>query len=220
MSDRAALAELTPSLLLRAYAAGVFPMAESADAEEILWIDPELRGILPLHAFHAPRSLLKTVRQGRFEITLDLDFEGVIDGCAARRTTWINPEIRRLYLGLFRMGYAHSVEARHDGVLVGGLYGVKIGAAFFGESMFSHERDASKVAFVHLVARLKAGGFRLLDAQFVTEHLAQFGARSVSRRRYRDLLELAIASPADWDALDPDASPQEVAQLSAQTSYR
>lgn len=220
MSDRTALIELTPSILLRAYAAGVFPMAESADSDDVLWIDPELRGILPLLRFHAPRSLLKTVRQDRFEITWDQAFEAVLDGCADRRSTWINGEIRRLYLALHRMGYAHSVEARQGGRLVGGLYGVKLGAAFFGESMFSRERDASKVALVHLVARLKRGGFRLLDTQFVTEHLAQFGARSISRARYHDLLELAVSTPADWSAFDPATPPQEVAQLSAQTSYR
>lgn len=220
MSDRSALIELTPSLLLRAYAAGVFPMAESADAREVLWIDPELRGIIPLYGFHVPKSLLKKVRRGAHQVDIDRDFEAVIDACAARDSTWINVEIRRLYVGLHRMGYAHSIEVRRDGALVGGLYGVKLGAAFFGESMFSTAQDASKIALVHLVARLKVGGFQLLDTQFVTEHLAQFGARTVSRGRYRDLLELAVSTAADFDALGSDASPQDVAQLSTQRSYR
>ncbi|MFV0474539.1 MAG: leucyl/phenylalanyl-tRNA--protein transferase [Pikeienuella sp.] len=220
MSDRSQIQELTPSLLLRAYAAGVFPMAESASSDEVLWIDPDLRGIIPLHGFHAPKSLLKKVRRGRHRVDIDQDFEAVIDGCAARESTWINPEIRRLYVALHRMGYAHSVEVRQEGELVGGLYGVKLGAAFFGESMFSLAPDASKIALVHLVARLKAGRFQLLDTQFVTEHLARFGARTVSRRRYRDLLDLAVASPADFDALPDDAPPQDVAQLSGQISYR
>lgn len=220
MSDRTQHPELTPSLLLRAYAAGVFPMAESAESDEVLWIDPELRGIIPLRRFHAPRSLLKKVRQGRHRVDIDRDFEAVIDGCAGRDSTWINEEIRRLYVALHRMGYAHSVEVRLEGELVGGLYGVKLGAAFFGESMFSTAPDASKIALVHLVARLKAGGFQLLDTQFVTEHLTQFGARTISRARYRDLLEIAVSSPADFDALPEDTSPQEVAQLSAQMSYR
>lgn len=220
MSDRSTLIELTPSLLLRAYAAGVFPMAEAADSEEVLWIDPDLRGIIPLNGFHAPKSLLKKVRRGADRVDVDRDFEAVIDGCAARDSTWINEEIRRLYIGLHRMGYAHSVEVRRGGALVGGLYGVKLGAAFFGESMFSTAPDASKIALVHLVARLKAGGFRLLDTQFVTEHLAQFGACAISRRRYQALLEQAVATPADFDALPAETGLQEVAQLSTQTSYR
>ncbi|MEX2519389.1 MAG: leucyl/phenylalanyl-tRNA--protein transferase [Paracoccaceae bacterium] len=218
MSDRTAKTELTPSLVLRAYAAGVFPMAESADSDEVLWIDPELRGVIPLHRFHAPRSLLKKVRRGEYDVAVDDDFEAVIDGCARRDTTWINKEIRRLYVGLHRMGYAHSIEVRRDGKLLGGLYGVKLGAAFFGESMFSLAPDASKVALVHLVARLKYGGFQLLDTQFVTEHLTQFGARTISRARYRSLLELAVATPADFDALDPATPAQDVAQLSAHIS--
>lgn len=218
MSNRLTQTELTPQLLLRAYAAGVFPMADSADSEEILWIDPDLRGIIPLDAFHAPRKLLKRVRREDYEITVDTDFEGVIDGCGARDTTWINSEIRRLYVGLHRMGYAHSVEARFRGLLVGGLYGVRLGGAFFGESMFSHATDASKVALVHLVARLKAGGFTLLDTQFVTDHLANFGALAVSRARYREMLDEALRTEADFDAAGPDLSGQEASQLSAQRS--
>lgn len=193
-------------------------MADSAESKEILWIDPDLRGIIPLDAFHAPRKLLKKVRREDYEITVDTDFEGVIDGCGARDTTWINDEIRRLYIGLHRMGYAHSIEARFRGLLVGGLYGVRLGGAFFGESMFSHATDASKVALVHLVARLKAGGFRLLDTQFVTDHLANFGALAVSRARYREMLDEAMRTEADFDAAGPVLSGQEAAQLSAQRS--
>ena len=200
MSDRTQKLELTPTLLLRAYAAGVFPMAESADSDDVLWIDPELRGVIPLEGFHVPKSLAKRMRAGGDEVVVDGDFEGVIDGCADRDTTWINEEIRRLYIALYRMGYAHSVEVRREGRLVGGLYGVKLGAAFFGESMFSAAPDTSKVALVHLVARLRFGGFRLLDTQFVTDHLARFGARAILRRRYHDELEVAIKTPADFDA--------------------
>lgn len=217
MSDRTQPLELTPSVLIRAYAAGVFPMAESAEADEILWIDPELRGIIPLNRFHVPRSLAKRIKQGGFRIDVDLDFEGVINGCAGRETTWINDDIRRLYIALFRMGYAHSVEIRIDDQLVGGLYGVKLGGAFFGESMFSDVQDASKIALVYLVARLKAGGFRLLDTQFVTDHLARFGARAILRARYHDMLEQAISSPADFEAVG-DLTPQEALQLSTQIS--
>lgn len=217
MSDRTQQLDLTPALLLRAYAAGVFPMAESAEADEILWIDPELRGIIPLNRFHVPKSLAKRMKKGGYHVDIDLNFEGVINGCAGRETTWINDDIRRLYIALFRMGYAHSVEVRIENQLVGGLYGVKLGGAFFGESMFSDAPDASKIALVHLMARLKEGKFRLLDTQFVTDHLARFGAREILRRRYQDMLELAISSPADFDAAG-DLTPQEALQLSTQTS--
>lgn len=217
MSDRTQHLDLTPALLLRAYAAGVFPMAESAESDEILWIDPELRGIIPLSRFHVPKSLAKKMKKGGFRVDVDLDFEGVINGCAGRETTWINDDIRRLYIALFRMGYAHSVEVRIENQLVGGLYGVKLGGAFFGESMFSDAPDASKIALVYLMARLKAGGFRLLDTQFVTDHLARFGARAILRKRYQDLLEMAISRPADFEAAG-DLTPQEALQLSTQTS--
>lgn len=220
MAENISASELTPELLLKAYAAGVFPMAESAEFDEVVWIDPSLRGVIPLNEFHAPSRLLRTVRRGAYDVTIDENFEAVLDGCAERETTWINPEIRRLYVGLMRLGYAHSIEIHMNGKLAGGLYGVKLGGAFFGESMFSHARDASKIAMVHLVARLKAGGFQLLDTQFVTEHLAQFGARSVSRRRYHRLLELAIMAQARFPALPADAPCQDVAQLSTQISYR
>lgn len=180
---------LSVDALLRAYGVGLFPMAERADSEELFWFDPEERGILPLDAFHVPHRLARTIRSGRFRVTVDTDFTGVIDGCAApargRTETWINAEIRRLFLELRDLGFAHSVETRRDGRLVGGLYGLALGGAFFGESMFSLETDASKVALTDLVARLRAGGFTLLDTQFVTAHLARFGARAITRREYR-----------------------------------
>jgi leucyl/phenylalanyl-tRNA--protein transferase len=196
------LLEITPQVLLKAYAVGIFPMAESADDPGLYWIEPEQRGIIPLDGFHLPKRLRRTVASGKFEIRIDTDFAGVIDGCAGavdgRPKTWINARIRRLYGELFEMGACHTVEAWRDGRLVGGLYGVELGAAFFGESMFSRERDASKVALVHLVARLKAGGFRLLDTQFTTEHLRQFGAVDVPRQRYQAMLEDAINASADF----------------------
>jgi leucyl/phenylalanyl-tRNA--protein transferase len=191
---------ITPSLLLRAYACGIFPMADSADDPTLYWVEPRLRGVLPLDQFHVPRRLARTVRSGRFDIRVDTDFEGVIAGCATprpgRRITWINEPIRRLYGELFRLGHVHTVEAWREGRLAGGLYGVKLGAAFFGESMFSFERDASKVALVHLVARLRSGGFKLLDAQFLTVHLAQFGAVELPREDYLKLLDEAVAGAA------------------------
>jgi leucyl/phenylalanyl-tRNA---protein transferase len=193
---------ITPSLLLRAYACGIFPMAESADDPTLFWVEPKLRGVLPLDRFHLPRRLARTVRSDIFEIHVDTDFEAVIEGCAAarkgRRSTWINAPIRKLYSELFRLGHVHTVEAWRDGGLVGGLYGVKLGAAFFGESMFADERDASKVALVHLVARLKRAGFELLDAQFLTTHLAQFGAIEIPRDDYVPLLEAAVRLDAEF----------------------
>ena len=178
--------EITPEVLLKAYACGIFPMAESADDPGLYWVEPEQRGVIPLDAFHVPRRLARTVRADRFEIRIDHDFDAVIDACAAaapgRGNTWINRRIRRLYGELFRRGHCHTIEAWRDGRLVGGLYGVRLKRAFFGESMFHRERDASKVCLVHLAARLKAGGFRLLDAQFTTDHLAS-SARSSCRAR-------------------------------------
>jgi leucyl/phenylalanyl-tRNA--protein transferase len=195
-------AELTPELLLRAYAIGIFPMSEGAEDPDLFWVDPERRGILPLEAFHVPRRLKKTIRRGTFEIRSDTDFEGVMRGCAeehpGRPSTWINASILRLYRALHERGHAHSVEAWHEGVLVGGLYGVSLGAAFFGESMFSRAPDASKVALVHLVARLVAGGFKLLDTQFVTAHLAQFGAIEIPRAAYRRRLAAALRAEASY----------------------
>jgi leucyl/phenylalanyl-tRNA--protein transferase len=183
-------------LLLRAYASGVFPMAESADDPEVFWVRPETRGIIPLDAFHLPKSLAKTIRHDAFEIAFDYDFAGVIQGCAERRperrSTWINKPIREAYTRLFELGHCHTVEARREGRLVGGLYGVTLGRVFFGESMFSRERDASKVCLAALVERLNAHGFQLLDTQFTTEHLKRFGAIDVPRRKYERLLEEAL----------------------------
>jgi leucyl/phenylalanyl-tRNA--protein transferase len=201
-NDRGADVALSPEIVLRAYAAGIFPMSESRDADELFWVDPEYRGIIPLGDFHVPRRLRKLVRAQPFEIRIDADFAGVMDGCAesgeGRRETWINNEIVRLYTGLHEMGHAHSVECWRDGQLVGGLYGVALKGAFFGESMFSRARDASKVALVHLVALLRHGGFRLLDTQFVTDHLRQFGAFEVPRVRYHAFLDAALRHDATF----------------------
>jgi leucyl/phenylalanyl-tRNA--protein transferase len=196
MSRRDANPDITPELMLRAYAAGIFPMAESKTAEKVYWVDPRERGILPLDKFHVPKSLRKTVRQDFFEVRCNSAFAETLAECgrrtANRHDTWINPDIERCVLKLYARGFAHSIECWRDGKLVGGLYGISLGAAFFGESMFSRETDASKVALVHLVARLKFGGFRLLDTQFVTDHLARFGAIEVPARDYLVLLEDAL----------------------------
>lgn len=195
---------VTPSMLLRAYACGIFPMADSADDPTLYWVEPRLRGVLPLDRFHLPKRLARTVRSDALEVRVDTDFEAVIDGCArprpGRRFTWINQPIRGLYGELFRRGHVHTVEAWRDGDLVGGLYGLKLGAAFFGESMFSNERDASKVALVHLVAILRRGGFRLLDTQFLTSHLEQFGAIEIEREDYLRLLAEAVGMDAQFSA--------------------
>jgi leucyl/phenylalanyl-tRNA--protein transferase len=194
--------ELTVDLLLGAYATGIFPMARQRDGNDIYFVSPDERGIIPLDNFHLPRRLARTVRSDRFEVRIDTVFDEVIEACAApapdREESWINAELCELYSGLYRRGYAHSVESWRNGALAGGLYGVELGGAFFGESMFSRERDASKVALVHLVARLKAAGFALLDAQFLTEHLGQFGAHAIPRRRYLDILKRAIVRSADF----------------------
>jgi leucyl/phenylalanyl-tRNA---protein transferase len=204
------LVRLTPDVLLAAYAAGIFPMGESGDDPELFWVDPRRRGILPLDAFHVPRRLRRVLRHGGFEIRCDTAFEEVICGCAEatekRPNTWINDEILRLYAGLFARGAAHSVEVWCDGVLVGGLYGVSLGAAFFGESMFSRATDASKVALVHLMARLQTGGYRLLDTQFLTPHLARFGGIEITRAHYHRLLADALAYRASFPAALPDAA--------------
>jgi len=192
---------LTPEVLLKAYACGIFPMAEDADDPALFWIDPPERGIIPLDAFPFPSRLARTVRASEFTVACDRDFSAVIDGCAEpgpkRARTWINAPIRRLYQGLFEIGHCHTVEVYDGEVLVGGLYGVSLGRAFFGESMFHRARDASKVALVHLVARLKLGGFELLDTQFLTEHLTTFGAMEVPQERYGKLLAGAIRQSAD-----------------------
>jgi leucyl/phenylalanyl-tRNA--protein transferase len=194
--------ELTPDILLRTYAAGIFPMAESADDPTLFWVDPDRRGVLPLDGFHVSRKLQRTLRSDTFDVRVDTAFADVIRECGAiragRLTTWINSEIVRLYIGLHRMGHAHSIETWHDGRLVGGLYGVALGGAFFGESMFSRMEDASKVALCHLVARLRRGGFRLLDTQFVTKHLTQFGAHEVERAEFRTMLAHALEINAEF----------------------
>ena len=194
--------ELTPDLLLRAYAAGVFPMAESRRAQSVFWVEPRLRGVLPIERFHVPHSLRKTVRRGLFAVRCDTAFEAVMRACAEPRPdhpeTWINEPIVAAYTALHQRGFAHSVECWQGEQLVGGLYGVALGGAFFGESMFSRVRDASKVALVHLVARLRLGGYVLLDVQFVTEHLARFGVEEVPARAYRRRLETALAVDASF----------------------
>jgi len=219
------LLQLTSEILVRAYAAGVFPMAESADDPELFWVDPRRRGILPLDAFHVARRLRRVVRRRIFEIRCDSAFEDVIRACSEasekRPNTWINDEIVRLYAALFARGAAHSVECWRDDRLAGGLYGVSLGAVFFGESMFSRENDASKVALVHLVARLRLGGFRLLDTQFLTPHLARFGGIEISRTRYHRLLAEALSYRAVFSSTLPDCTggdPLAVLQSSTFTS--
>lgn len=209
--------EITPEVLLKAYACGIFPMAESADDPALYWIEPQSRGILPLDRVHVPKRLARTIRSGRFEIRVDTSFDGVIGGCAAsrpgRRSTWINARIRHLYGALFAQGHCHTIETWADGRLVGGLYGVALDGAFFGESMFSTETDASKVALIYLVARLLHGGFSLLDTQFVTEHLRQFGTIELDKGPFHCALERALQQRADFNALDPGASPDAVLEI-------
>ena len=216
------MSRLDPRLLLQGYATGIFPMADSRDAAELFWVEPRNRAIMPLNSFHLSRSLKRTLRSGRFAVTHDLDFQAIIAACADREETWINDDLERAMLALHSSGHAHSVEVWSDGKLVGGLYGVKLGRAFFGESMFSRMRDASKVALAWLVARLKVGNFTLLDCQFMTEHLASLGAVSVPRETYVALLSAALggggavgvsATGALVEGLGrtPDAAPDFVA---------
>ena len=197
--------EITPDVLLKAYACGIFPMAESADDPALYWIEPDMRGIIPLRRFHVPDRLARTVRSTQYTVHVDRDFDAVIEGCAEpkqdRVRTWINIRIRRIYRSLFDRGHCHTVEVYDGDHLVGGLYGVSLGRAFFGESMFHRERDASKIALAHLVARLKAGGYVLLDTQYVTEHLKTFGAIEIPKRRYHRLLEEALQGVGDFAAL-------------------
>jgi leucyl/phenylalanyl-tRNA--protein transferase len=194
--------EITPEILLRAYAAGIFPMAEDANDPALFWVEPRERGIIPLTGFHIGRRLARTVRSDRFVVRVDRDFDGVVAGCAEpaldREKTWISQRIRTLYAALFDQGHCHTVEVYEGDWLVGGLYGVRLGGAFFGESMFHRVSDASKVALVHLVARLRLGGFSLLDTQFVTAHLAQFGAVELPRRDYKRLLHAALERYGEW----------------------
>jgi leucyl/phenylalanyl-tRNA--protein transferase len=208
MSRPGAPSSITPQLLLRAYSIGLFPMAESAEDDQLFWVDPDKRAVFPLDRLQVSRSLAKTVRSDHFEVAVDVDFDAVIDACAApapdREKTWINSEIRRLYRELFDMGFVHTVECRRDGELVGGLYGVALRGAFFGESMFHRERDASKVALTHLVARLRTGGFHLLDTQFMTSHLASLGAIEISRETYHRALEQALVVHADFYVWEPE----------------
>ncbi len=214
--------ELSPELLIRAYAIGIFPMAESRSDTEVHWIDPDTRGVLPLEAFHAPRRLRRKVRQGFFEVRCNSAFNEMIQACAkpsrGRGDTWINPTIERLYGGLHEMGFAHSVECWEDGRLVGGLYGVSLGAAFFGESMFSIVSDASKVALVHLVARLRKSGFLLLDTQFETPHLRRFGVVEIPRDSYREQLARAVRTPAQFPSELTDSELAAFLQSITQTS--
>ena len=215
MASRDELAiEITPEVLLKAYACGIFPMAESADDPALYWIEPQARGVLPLDRVHVPKRLARTIRSARFEVRVDTDFDGVISGCAAsrpgRRSTWINGRIRHLYGTLFKRGHCHTVETWLDGRLVGGLYGVELGAAFFGESMFSTETDASKVALAYLVARLIKGGFTLLDTQFVTDHLRQFGTVELDKAAFHVELERAMQTDGDFLALSREAPPDEI----------
>ncbi|MGE7369767.1 leucyl/phenylalanyl-tRNA--protein transferase [Neorhizobium sp. NPDC001467] len=190
---------ITADILLRAYSIGLFPMADSADDPEIFWVEPDLRGIIPLDTFHVSKSLQKAMRKAPFDIRFDTAFAAVMDGCAEavdnRPSTWINSTIRSLYTELHALGHAHSVEAWEDGELVGGLYGVSLGAAFFGESMFSRRTNASKICLVHLVERLRAQGFRLLDTQFTTDHLKTFGAIDVPKADYLVMLQAAVEPP-------------------------
>ena len=211
---------LTPELLLRAYAEGLFPMAERRDDPDLFWVSPDLRGVIPFDAFHVPHRLARTVRGDRYAVSFDLAFADVMRACAATRDqTWINDEILRLYTALHASGHAHSVECWLEGRLVGGLYGVSLGAAFFGESMFSTARDASKVALVHLVAQLKRGGFVLLDAQFLTSHLAQFGAREIPRAAYLHRLNDALSRPAYWPASSGSAVGVSLSDASGDTGF-
>jgi leucyl/phenylalanyl-tRNA---protein transferase len=221
MANReAAFIEITPEVLLKAYACGIFPMAESAEDPALYWIEPDKRGIIPLDRFHVPKRLARTVRSDRFTVAVNRDFDAVLAACAepgrGRPRTWINARIRVLYRKLHERRHCHSVEVYEDDTLVGGLYGVALGRAFFGESMFHRTRDASKIALVHLAARLKAGGFKLLDTQFVTDHLRSFGAIEVPRRQYHKLLEIALVGEGDFAALDvrhPVSGVQVLAEL-------
>ncbi len=216
--------EITPQVLLKAYTCGIFPMAESADDPALYWIEPQHRGILPLNAVHIPRRLARSLRTSPFSVKVDTDIEAVIDGCAAshpgRRSTWINERIRILYRQLFELGHCHTVEIWDGEKIVGGLYGVALNGAFFGESMFSRTRDASKIALVYLAARLAQGGFILLDTQFVTDHLRQFGTVEVNRDEFHSLLEHALKVDADFHALPEDASADDVLAVLESVSSR
>ncbi len=209
--------EITPQVLLKAYGCGIFPMAESADDPALYWIEPQARGILPLDSVHIPKRLARSIKQDVFEIKVDNDFEAVIDGCAAstpgRSTTWINEKIRHLYRELYKLGSCHTVEAWHEGKMVGGLYGISLGGAFFGESMFSTETDASKIPLIHLCARLRHGGYTLLDCQFVTDHLRQFGTIEIDRAEFHRRLDIAMTQSADFNRLPKSVAGTEIMRI-------
>lgn len=217
--------EITPQVLLKAYSCGIFPMAESADDPALYWIEPQHRGLLPLDSVHVPARLARTIRSTSMDVRIDTDFPNVIEGCASsrpgRNSTWINSRIRSLYQDLFDMGHCHTVEVWSAGRLVGGLYGVALGGAFFGESMFSYERDASKIALMHLTARLIFGGFRLLDTQFVTDHLRQFGTVEVGREEFHRQLDASLQVRGDFLALPKSPSALDVLTiLTSASSHR
>jgi leucyl/phenylalanyl-tRNA--protein transferase len=209
---------LTPQILLSGYAQGIFPMSESRDDPDVFWVDPRERGIFPLDQFHISRSLARTIRRGAYEIRINSAFEAVLRGCADREETWINPTIHALYMALHRMGRAHSLEVWMDGELAGGVYGVTLGRAFFGESMFSYRRDASKIALAYLVDHLVQTGFTLFDTQFITPHLASLGAIEIPRADYQQLLGEALREGAFFDVEGVDHSAAGVLQRNAQTS--
>lgn len=218
MPHTQAALEITPQLLLQAYAAGIFPMSEGRDDPNLFWVEPKRRGIIPLDGFHISRSLARKIRQNPFEIRINSDFAGVVAACADRDETWINAEITALYSALHEEGFAHSLELWQGRDLVGGVYGVALGAAFFGESMFSRARDASKIALAYLVARLNAGGFTLFDVQFTTPHLIRLGAIEISRIDYRKRLDAALEKQADFKAGGALFTPQDVLQRNTHTS--
>ncbi|MEM9318548.1 MAG: leucyl/phenylalanyl-tRNA--protein transferase [Pseudomonadota bacterium] len=209
---------LTPDIMLRAYATGIFPMSESRDASEIFWVDPTDRGVLPLDRFHISRSLAREIKRERYQIKIDTAFSATVAGCADREDTWINDEIAGLYDGLFQAGHAHSIEVWQGRALVGGAYGVTLGAAFFGESMFSHRPNTSKIALAYLVLRLRVGGFKLFDTQFITPHLASLGGIELPRTRYHTILSAALQREGDFYAQPEPVDPQDVLQVSTQTS--
>ena len=210
--------QLTPELLLKAYAAGIFPMSENRDDPEVFWVDPRRRGVLPLDGFHISRSLARRMRKADYRVTMDADFAGVLSACADRNETWINAEIYRLYMALHHMGQAHSLEIWHNGALAGGVYGVALGGAFFGESMFSRHTDGSKLALAHLTDHLLCCGFSLFDTQFITPHLASLGAVEISRSEYHARLREALELPASITAQTLCTSPHSVLQRNTQTS--
>lgn len=218
------MGQITADLIIHAYAQGIFPMAETAESSDVFWVDPKKRGIIPLDQFHLPRKLARTIRKAPFDIRIDTAFIEVIKGCAdtimnaGRQETWINDQIIGLYAQLFDQGFVHTVECWQDGELVGGLYGVSIGGAFCGESMFHRVTDASKVALAYLVARLKTGGYCLLDTQFITPHLSQFGAMEIPRHDYKMRLTQALEIEGDYYSLGRDAGPETILQSLTHTS--